>query len=71
VERITPGYLVREEKLRSRVGRKMWKFKERLIGGGSSEITMWCLEEVRGRMMREKELGDRRKKKVSFGEIRR
>jgi len=34
----------------------VWKFKERLIGGRSSEITRWCLEEERGRIMKRKEL---------------
>jgi len=47
----------------------VWKFEERLIGRGGSEITMWCLEKVRGRIMRGKELEDGRKKERSFGEI--
>jgi len=61
VERRTPGYLVREElqreKLRSRARTRIWNFEERLIGGGGEEISRWCLEEIRKRMERGKELG--------------
>jgi len=61
VERRTPGYLVREEvqreKLKNRARRRVWNFEERLVGGGGSEITRWCLGEVRERMRRGRELG--------------
>jgi len=46
----TPGYMIREElqreKLRTRAGRRAWKFEERLAEGRGSELTRRCWEEM-------------------------
>ena len=66
----TPGYMVREEakrdKLRTRVKRRAWRYKEQLRRGGGNEIARECLAEVgegEGKMSRWK----REKKKGREG----
>lgn len=60
VEWRTPGYIVREEvgrgKLRIRAARRAWDFEEKLAKGKGSEIARKCLEEIRKREGREREL---------------
>ena len=47
----TPGYMIREEvkrdKMRTRAGRRAWKYEEKLWKGEGSEIVRECLKEIK------------------------
>ena len=55
----TPGYMIREEverdKMRTRAGRRAWKYDEKLRKGEGSEIARECLKEIKER---ERERGE-------------
>ena len=46
----TPGYMVREEaqrdKLRTRAGKRAWKFEEKLKEGRGGELAIKCWKEI-------------------------
>jgi len=54
VERVTPGYMVREEtqreKLRCRAARRAWGYEKRLEEGRGSGIGRECREEMKKRL---------------------
>ncbi|XP_011884026.1 PREDICTED: golgin subfamily A member 6-like protein 22, partial [Vollenhovia emeryi] len=51
IDRLTPGYMIREEiqreMMKSRAGKRAWKFEERLLEGRGSILAQKCLWEIR------------------------
>lgn len=66
-----PGYMIRKElqrdKLRGRVGRRVWGYKKRLAEDRKSKLARRCWEEIRERAKRERgELINMKKAKTEF-----
>lgn len=70
VDRRTPEYLVREElqrnKLRDRAGLRAWGFEERIKRDEESKLTRDCLEEIKKRAEKGKNLSSWEKERYNF-----
>jgi len=70
VDRRIPGYMVREElqreKLRSRAGKRVIDYEERLRGRGGNMWAHWCLKDMRERALRRGELSEWEKEREHF-----
>lgn len=65
----TPGYMVREELHRKKIGKtaiRAWRFKKRMEEGKRSELARICWEEMRGRARRGRELSGWEKERREF-----
>lgn len=58
----TPRYMIREklqrDKLRTRVGRRAWRFEERLAEERRNKLARKCWAEMRERVRRRRRLSD-------------
>jgi len=61
---------LQREKLRTRAGRRAWKFEERLAEGRGRELVRRCWEEMRRRLKRGRELSKWERERKEFFEER-